>query len=195
MVSTHSRPKAAAKHLAYTSAHTCFNTQPPEGGWPPKAELILRIKVSTHSRPKAAADSAKNSSTLPVFQHTAARRRLAASRKVLYLNGSFNTQPPEGGCCPEGLKPFRKHGFNTQPPEGGWSCLCRQSLNVLFQHTAARRRLLKIPMPCLRCKCFNTQPPEGGCRGMLLSESWRKLFQHTAARRRLRSRRCPLRRT
>ena len=32
--------------------------------------------------------------------------------------------------------------FNTQPPEGGWSAFsCRRGDNLLFQHTAARRRL------------------------------------------------------
>ena len=67
---------------------------------------------------------------------------------------SFNTQPPEGGwfcllCNRGGLG-----GFNTQPPEGGWFlfgvvqvCMC------LFQHTAARRRLvlyLLLSANCLR---------------------------------------------
>ena len=34
---------------------SCFNTQPPEGGWAPYALLITRFAtVSTHSRPKAA---------------------------------------------------------------------------------------------------------------------------------------------
>ena len=78
---------------------------------------------------------------------------------------SFNTQPPEGGwafCC------FINHdllpSFNTQPPEGGWvsvsRCCCT---NRVFQHTAARRRLVKVL---------------AGLRGS-------SLFQHTAARRRL----------
>ncbi len=55
-VSTHSRPKAAARRK-------CIN-------W-------MRRNVSTHSRPKAAARLINTSSIrLPVFQHTAARRRL-----------------------------------------------------------------------------------------------------------------------
>ena len=55
-VSTHSRPKAAGQyHNVLTSPYSCFNTQPPEGGW-----LLARCfgfqtrGVSTHSRPKAA---------------------------------------------------------------------------------------------------------------------------------------------
>ena len=34
IVSTHSRPKAAGKYcISQGSASSCFNTQPPEGGW------------------------------------------------------------------------------------------------------------------------------------------------------------------
>ena len=56
------------------------------------------------------------------------------------------------------------NGFNTQPPEGGWPLTNSTArVPVLFQHTAARRRLV-------------TQ------RGSLKRIS---RFQHTAARRRL----------
>ena len=97
IVSTHSRPKAAALMAGLACARICFNTQPPEGGCShlfyqsvtPKefqhtaARRRLkkawlknqREKVSTHSRPKAAADLV-----------------LAAS-----IWSCFNTQPPEGG--------------------------------------------------------------------------------------------------
>ena len=33
---------------------------------------------------------------------------------------SFNTQPPEGGCCLAIHFDHRERCFNTQPPEGGW---------------------------------------------------------------------------
>ena len=80
----------------------------------------------------------------------------------------FNTQPPEGGCAhyvlqKAGFTPVSTHSrpkaaaqlqsihddiikrFNTQPPEGG----CRRQIKSLpyrnlFQHTAARRRLLLV---------------------------------------------------
>ena len=55
-VSTHSRPKAAGfTSIVFIPIFSCFNTQPPEGGW-----LSLTFDsnvdnlVSTHSRPKAA---------------------------------------------------------------------------------------------------------------------------------------------
>ena len=77
-VSTHSRPKAAGPDSRLSVLPTsCFNSQPPEGGWtlsvnktaciacfnsqPPEGgwqrhflRLLLQIRVSTHSRPKAA---------------------------------------------------------------------------------------------------------------------------------------------
>ena len=54
--------------------------------------------VSTHSRPKTAGCA----KTLPpsrsfLFQHTAARRRLAMARRDIKKNWRFNTQPPEDG--------------------------------------------------------------------------------------------------
>ena len=45
-----------------------FNTQPPEGGWMP-----LLMKVQNH----------------PLFQHTAARRRLASASKNAWLSFLF----------------------------------------------------------------------------------------------------------
>ena len=55
----------------------------------------------------------------------------------------FNTQPHEGGCITF-LKSCQKNAcFNTQPHEGG----CKNKVwtipaERMFQHTAARRRLL-----------------------------------------------------
>ena len=52
---------------------TCFNTQPPEGGW----DVLLKMEqaeiiVSTHSRLKAAGAQQYLLDALAVFQHTAA---------------------------------------------------------------------------------------------------------------------------
>ena len=62
-----------------------------------------------------------------MFQHTAARRRLA----------------------PLLVRPAPINGFNTQPPEGGWlRGLIEHHTHLGFQHTAARRRLA-LYMPAL----------------------------------------------
>ena len=99
-----------------------------------------------------------------MFQHTAARRRLALETKVysglvavsthsrpkaagtrsvrwMGTRQCFNTQPPEGGWHSRRMRLLLLKRFNTQPPEGGWG-LSLQSSNP----------------PC----SFNTQPPEGG---------------------------------
>ena len=95
---------AARRRLAKTAcllipACRCFNTQPPEGGWP-------ALRHSDHS--------------IFRFQHTAARRRLGPHLHLIRQDIGFNTQPPEGGwMASEGIPPICDC-FNTQPPEGGW---------------------------------------------------------------------------
>ena len=100
-VSTHSRPKAAGciDHV-HPKSQGGFNSQPPEGGWFDRHLVCAHPRgVSTHSRPKAAGRPSEiqtaffyrfNSQPpeggwtrdvlpvpiLPVFQLTAARRRL-----------------------------------------------------------------------------------------------------------------------
>ena len=55
-----------------------------------------------------------------------------------------------------------------------------------FQHTAARRRLGQYLFPALcTIACFNTQPPEGGWTVRRTGTALSSWFQHTAARRRL----------
>ena len=81
-------------------------------------------------------------------------------------------------------------GFNTQPPEGGWWAVDnlvdpdsmfqhtaarrrlviekrKDQMESLFQHTAARRRLGRSPVKKRKSQCFNTQPPEGGWQTVL----------------------------
>ena len=77
LVSTHSRPKAAGETKSSSwYSMTCFNTQPPEGGWNKHHAGRDDIRVSTHSRPKAAGCLKSLNNLELKFQHTAARRRL-----------------------------------------------------------------------------------------------------------------------
>ena len=88
------------------------------------------LPVSTHSRPKAAA-----------------HRTLCS----LSANSGFNTQPPEGGCSYHDTLKTVRASFNTQPPEGGCNAQSRTvGRGVMFQHTAARRRLPSIQ----KCKAL-----------------------------------------
>ena len=99
-VSTHSRPKAAGRcGCARRTRHHRFNSQPPEGGW-----FQLHCK--------------------------------------LFQPRGFNSQPPEGGWSALLQLSCAKRCFNSQPPEGGWLQLrACHTPRVMFQLTAARRRL------------------------------------------------------
>ena len=129
--------------------------------------------VSTHSRPKAAGAS-------------------HSSHKS--MRSGFNTQPPEGGWIQPHIARHAARRFNTQPPEGGWASNRKVSDDCLwFQHTAARRRLGRLPKRLLKSTkfqhtaarrrlvdvnlrsligehSFNTQPPEGGWTFSVLFE-------------------------
>ena len=190
LVSTHSRPKAAGTlWTRHSLPPKCFNTQPPEGGWWWLRCWRGRLRRFQHTaaRRRLARSSWKNCAWSR-FQHTAARRRLAwrfTPRR--HIATCFNTQPPEGGWGWR-LNPFRPAAhvsthsrpkaagkasrcrsspsacFNTQPPEGDWAGnVCTSRWNSGFQHTAARRRLVRL-------------------KGVEMQSN---LFQHTAARRRL----------
>ena len=77
-VSTHSRPKAAAKPLNGTIIYKEFqHTATRRWLQPKKGEIIKLSTVSTHSHPKVAASDC-----------------LTQCQKSF----CFNTQPPEGGC-------------------------------------------------------------------------------------------------
>ncbi|SNU78711.1 Uncharacterised protein [Neisseria zoodegmatis] len=124
---------------------------------------------------------------------------------------SFNTQPPEGGCCRPCLPSCWSLTFQHTAARRRLPARFVQRLycHSLFQHTAARRRLPrpKTHRPArgsgfntqppeggcfyfggcvLGFLGFNTQPPEGGCHTLFLQKLYRLQFQHTAARRRLR---------
>ena len=75
-----------------------FNTQPPEGGW---VQAVVAVAVKIRFQHTAARRRLENPTfrcfNFGMFQHTAARRRLAVFHHVKISNGSFNTQPPEGG--------------------------------------------------------------------------------------------------
>ena len=127
-VSTHSRPKAAAASQVWIKRQGQVSTH----SRPKAAAAALDFcdgggGVSTHSRPKAAAHAyLLGAAKLQVSTHS--RPKAAAHRLARSAPGGrcFNTQPPEGGC------PWRER---------------RAACFLMFQHTAARRRLLAWQAP------------------------------------------------
>ena len=189
-VSTHSRPKAAGYYscgifyfrdgFQHTAArrrldtdyipalHTTisFNTQPPEGGWGFVSKQERAFLVSTHSRPKAAGFIVIS---LIVGQEVSTHSRPKAAGTVWAIPHwslpCFNTQPPEGGWDNSNGEPLLYITVSThsRPKAAGAAIPPASAKLCLFQHTAARRRLV-----------FQ--------RWLFVCDIG---FQHTAARRRL----------
>ena len=108
------------------------------------------------------------------------RRRAAAAYP------RFNTQPPEGGWIQPMafLPPFQC--FNTQPPEGGWILQAFKMLFLsMFQHAAARRRLVNTQTYALLVGAVSTRSRPKAAGIPCTFEAVIRLFQHAAARRRL----------
>ena len=165
-VSTHSRPKAAGCTRAASIGRIFrFNTQPPEGGWDcNNFDSLSGGSFNTQPPEGGWPRWSRLRCFLILFQHTAARRRLAA---IVY--GVTALVPFQHTAARRRLELFSflintgKFSFNTQPPEGGWDCrIWFVASDTWFQHTAARRRLGRVAVGNGFLLCFNTQPPEGG---------------------------------
>ena len=77
IVSTHSRPKAAALMAGLACARICFNTQPPEGGCSHLFYQSVTPKEFQHTAARRRLLVVLITEALvDLFQHTAARRRL-----------------------------------------------------------------------------------------------------------------------
>ena len=143
--------------------------------------------VSTHSRPKAAGGLPVVTVPYFPFQHTAARRRLdpytqpQGLRKVV----STHSRPKAAGECKAKRKYLSRVSTHSRPKAAGFDTSEYSLSTLLFQHTAARRRLVEqlakhgfqtAVSTHSRPKAagvavgddfqttlrFNTQPPEGG---------------------------------
>ena len=100
-VSTRSRPKAAGLRQRCESACLCgFNTQPPEGGWLIKRSTKF-VSVCFNTQPPEGGwvVFAPDIADWFMFQHAAARRRLAAviSRAVTEYIVSTRSRPKAAG--------------------------------------------------------------------------------------------------
>ena len=124
----------------YRLLPTCFNTQPPKGGWVKNGKLLfIPAGVSTHSRLKAAGqikNIKQKTNTVSTHSRLKAAGRDGACR--FDWRHRFNTQPPKGGWSHSINTAAARRGFNTQPPKGGWPLRdSSHSRSELFQHTAA----------------------------------------------------------
>ena len=105
-VSTHSRPKAAAPAaMRFLRLALSFNTQPPEGGCLWLGGCGERRELFQHTAARRRLRAQPSSSILASVVSTHSRPKAAApiSGAAWHRGGSFNTQPPEGGCQPQVL--------------------------------------------------------------------------------------------
>ena len=156
----------------------CFNTQPPEGGWLRRWGKSFPTPMFQHTAARRRLDVAIAAGEIgKQFQHTAARRRLARFWRFPYQSSRFQHTAARRRL---GRWQRRLDGlcrFNTQPPEGGWRYFCsRVRYGLQFQHTAARRRLGLLPHVLQRLCSFNTQPPEGGWGCTMRPHCWQNCF-------------------
>ena len=143
-VSTHSRPKAAGfKVVAVATKQQGFNTQPPEGGWLPCNDR-LRMCCCFNTQPPEGGWLA---------------RIAAISTKC---NVSTHSRPKAAGHCTKQDRQACFVSTHSRPKAAGNIVLCRHYQMIVFQHTAARRRLGTNCKSRSASSCFNTQPPEGG---------------------------------
>ena len=148
---------------------SCFNTQPPEGGWNHYGYYPSHVQsVSTHSRPKAA-----GSFTLPawsdVIVSTHSRPKAAGPMVFIWTRNLFvstHSRPKAAGSVT--IKPITQLGVSThsRPKAAGKAPSKGETKLKWFQHTAARRRMAKNPQTITNHMRFNTQPPEGGWKSL-----------------------------
>ena len=121
----------------------CFNTQPPEGGWPEQVKAPELCREFQHTAARRRLDGKCDKSLwFRQFQHTAARRRLdevdykRETRSVV----STHSRPKAAGTGKLFDRMGDKVSTHSRPKAAGlfkeW-----QNRHKLFQHTAARRRL------------------------------------------------------
>ena len=123
----------------------CFNSQPPEGGWADLIWFALKATyVSTHSRPKAAGDVLEKELPPGVVSTHSRPKAAGHKQRMIELRHRVSTHSrpkAAGDWCVNQYRHLVR--FNSQPPEGGWT-IKRVSIrpNIMFQLTAARRRLV-----------------------------------------------------
>ena len=113
--------------------------------------MRARYKVSTHSRSKAAANKNVSQLLLLKFQHTAARRRLPLSKlnRGELNDVSTHSRPKAAAFVAANFACVEVVSTHSRPKAAASTPKDKVVSDIMFQHTAARRRLLDtvgVPM-------------------------------------------------
>ena len=190
---------------------TCFNTQPPEGGWlllfrsfwlykdcfntqPPEGGWVLRSIGGVTEEPFQHTAARRRLATfcelltaIRWFQHTAARRRLVTvnQSRMLGQQVSTHSRPKAAGLLLSQQAPLSIVSTHSRPKAAGPAETPKMAGSDVSTHSRPKAAGLHgLGSGCIR-RCFNTQPPEGGWAHGTLEHIHSFRFQHTAARRRL----------
>ena len=164
-----------------------FNTQPPEGGWGDRQSRPDFGLVSTHSRPKAAGSATPqrggvhrvSTHSRPKAAAILSRRGRSESRvsthsrpkaadpharhQPMTYKVSTHSRPKAAERYPNTQGETSRVSTHSRPKAAVAAAAVAERFLMLFQHTAARRRLFRLDFVVSADFCFNTQPPEGGC--------------------------------
>ena len=123
---------------------------------------------------------------LCMFQHTAARRRLAPAKDSKLKPNSFNTQPPEGGWKPDDKPdPDGKVSTHSRPKAAGrshWHYFAEAFVSTHSRPKATGLEAAQIVAEWLHVSTHSRPKAAGQEIGGQIAPNQ---FQHTAARRRL----------
>ena len=126
-------------------ARRSFNTQPPEGGWL-RVAMVISPALCFNTQPPEGGwnPDAKRFTADDWFQHTAARRRLGCRfyQVKLFAVVSTHSRPKAAGAAVKEMAfAVTLVSTHSRPKAAGFSCRVVMVVVLLFQHTAARRRL------------------------------------------------------
>ena len=148
-------------------------------------KLTDKLRVSTHSRPKAAAHPVNYLPPMKLVSTHSRPKAADACKRFCnhFLNVSTHSRPKAAGEL--GLMACRTFLFQHTAARRRLVVWLNEFHGAVeFQHTAARRRLLGIPpFGFLRGVSTHSRPKAAEIRFLL--DFFLRKFQHTAARRRL----------
>ena len=147
-------------------AKSCFNSQPPEGGWSISTKKAAQGGVSTHSRPKAAGRVNPIQHYQPAFQLTAARRRLVSARKIRKHYGVFQLTAARRRLetVDIGRNEYTGVSTHSRPKAAGRPQTRTWPVAQVSTHSRPKAAGSRRQPPRRLYFCFNSQPPEGGWR-------------------------------
>ena len=128
-----------------------------------------------------------SASNCPMFQHTAARRRLqyfkmSITPRIWFQHTAARRRLPSLRRCSSAERGVSTH---SRPKAAASTSSARVTVSVVSTHSRPKAAAFHIYPLSKHAASFNTQPPEGGCSKFIRYDCTIFEFQHTAARRRL----------